>query len=39
MNVDALGDGMLMFDWDGMKERQMKMKEEWIKKHGTGDSD
>jgi len=28
-DIDALGDGVLMFDWKGMKMRQEEMMEEW----------
>ncbi|GMI10652.1 hypothetical protein TrLO_g8999 [Triparma laevis f. longispina] len=35
MDVEALGNGMLMFDWDGMKKRQQRMKEAWIAKNGN----
>ena len=33
-DFEALGDGVLMFDWTGMVKRQADMKKEWMDKNG-----
>ena len=36
-DFEALGEGVLMFDWTGMMQRQEEMKKEWMDSNGVGE--